>query len=83
MMKRVPYALKMASETRQRLKHFCEKRGLLQAHFVEQAVLERLEREELLEDALEFKRWKHEDPQKIPFETYLRERRKGKTSKAS
>lgn len=83
MAKKVPYALKISADTRQRLKVFCENRGILQAHFVEQAVLERLDREELLEDALEFKRWKHEEPHKTSFETYLEERGKGKRAKAS
>lgn len=83
MAKKVPYALKISENTRERLKQFCENRGILQAHFVEQAVLERLDREELLEDALEFKRWKHEEPHKTSFETYLEERGKGKRAKAS
>ena len=52
MIKKVPYALKISTETKERLKHFCEQRGILQAHFVEQAVIERLDREEMLEDAL-------------------------------
>jgi hypothetical protein len=82
MSKKVPYALKIAAETRDRLRDFCEARGILQAHFVEQAVLEKLDREELLEDALEFKRWKHEEPHRIAFETYLKER-KARRAKAS
>ena len=83
MIKKVPYALKISSETKERLKHFCEQRGILQAHFVEQAVIERLDREEMLEDALEFKRWKHEESHKIPFESYVKEHGKSKQAKAS
>jgi len=83
MAKKVPYAIKISPETRVRLRQFCEERGILQAHFVEQALIERLDREELLEDALEFKRWKHEEPHKMSFETYLKERGKGKQAKAS
>jgi hypothetical protein len=41
MAKKMPYALKMSAETLDRLRRFCEERGLLQAHFVEQAVIER------------------------------------------
>ena len=78
MVKKVPYALKVSLDTRDRLKEFCQERGILQAHFVEQAVLEKLDREELLEDSLEFKRWKHELPHKIPFETYMKKRKKGR-----
>ena len=83
MAKKMPYALKMSAETLDRLRKFCEDRGLLQAHFVEQAVIERLDREELLEDALEFKRWKHEEPRRVSFEAYLKERRRPKRAKAS
>jgi hypothetical protein len=81
--KEVPYALKVSEEVRARLKAFCESRGILQAHFVEQALIERLDREEMLEDALEIKRWKHEEPHKIDFEIYLKERGKAKRAKAS
>jgi len=30
--------------------------------------------EELLEDSLEFKRWKHEEPYKMDWERYLKQR---------
>ena len=83
MAKKVSYAFKISSDTRERLKEFCESRGLLQANFVEQAVIEKLDRKELLEDTLEFKRWKHEEPHKLSFEDYLKERGKGKQAKAS
>ncbi len=82
MTKKVPYALKISADTRERLKRFCEHRGILQAHFVEQAVLERLDREELIEDALEFKRWKYEEPHKVSFEHYLRSKERGKSKQA-
>ncbi len=74
--------MKISTDTRERLKQFCEHRGILQAHFVEQAVIERLDREELLEDALEFKRWKHEEPHKVSFEGYLELKEQGKSKQA-
>lgn len=83
MTKKVPYALKISEEARDRLKSFCAERGIMQAHLVEQAVVEKLDREELLEDTLEFKRWKHQEPHKIDFEAYLKERGKAKRAKAS
>jgi predicted transcriptional regulator len=82
MIKKVSYAFKLSAGTRDRLRQFCEDRGTLQAHFVEQAILERLDREELLEDALEFKRWKHEEPHRMPYEDYMGTRVK-KQAKAS
>ena len=45
MIKKVSYAFKLSVGTRDRLRQFCEDRGILQAHFVEQAILERLDRE--------------------------------------
>lgn len=83
MHKKVPYAFKISEETKARLKAFCESRGILQAHFVEQAVIERLDREELLEDALEFKRWKYEEAHRKDFEVFLKERGKGRRAKVS
>ena len=83
MAKKVPYALKISEEARDRLKLFCAERGIMQAHLVEQAVVEKLDREELLEDTLEFKRWKHQEPHKVDFEAYLKERGKAKRAKAS
>ncbi len=72
MAKKVPYALKISADTRARLRQFCDERGVLQSHLVEEALAEKLDREELLEDTLEFKRWKHEEPHRRPFEQYRR-----------
>lgn len=74
-MEKVPFAIKISTEVRKRLKAFCEERGVKQSYFVEKAVEEKLEREEALEDALEFKRWKHEEPLAIPFEEYVKQRK--------
>jgi len=80
----VSFALKLSEATRERLKEFCDKRGLKIGHFVEQALLEKMEREEALEDAREFALYRHEEPQAIDFEEYLKERRgKGKRARVS
>lgn len=73
-MSKIPYAIKISSAVKERLRAFCEERGIKQGYFVETAVLERLEREEALEDALEFKRWKHELPMARDYEEYIKER---------
>lgn len=71
---RASYAVRLPPEIRKRLKEYCQKRGIKQAYFVEQALREKLEREEALEDSLEFKRWKHEEGLAVDFEKYLEKR---------
>lgn len=73
-MTKIPYAVKISPAVKERLRVYCEERGLKQGYFVERAIEEKLEREEALEDALEFKKWKHEEPHAILFETYLKQR---------
>jgi len=73
-MSKIPYAIKISAIVKKRLQTFCEERGIKQGHFVETAIEEKLEREETLEDALEFKRWKHEEPHAVPFEDYFKQR---------
>ena len=79
MKNKIPYALKLSTVTKQRLKNFCDERGRLQAHFVEQAIVEKMDREELFEDALEFKRLEHEVPYRISLDAYMKERGKQRT----
>ena len=82
-MPKIPYAIKISPAVKERLKAFCEERGLKQGYFVEKAIEEKLEREETLEDALEFKRWKHELPMARDYEEYIKERTTRSKAKAS
>ncbi len=68
-MPKTPFVIKISPEVKDRLQAFCEEHGIKQGYFVEKAILEKLDREETLEDALEFKRWKHEESQAVPFES--------------
>ena len=43
--KTVPYSTRLTEETRKLLEKFCKERGIRQNHFVEQAILEKLEDE--------------------------------------
>ncbi len=80
----VSFALKLSEETRERVKKFCDGRGLKIGHFVERALLEKMDREEALEDAKEFALYRHEEPHAIDFEAYLKDRRrKGKRARVS
>ncbi len=69
------YALKIDSQLRNRVRAFCESRGIKQGFFVEQALREHIEREELLEDLRDFKRLKPEEALSIDLSTYLARRR--------
>ncbi|MFQ5842624.1 MAG: hypothetical protein ACE5I8_09330 [Thermodesulfobacteriota bacterium] len=77
----ISFAVKLSEEIRKKLKGFCDERGLKIGHFVEQALKEKMEREEMIEDAKEFALYRHEEPHAIDFEDYVKERR-GKGKKA-
>jgi predicted transcriptional regulator len=75
----ISFAVKLSEETRKRLKEFCDARGLKIGAFVERALKEQMEREEMADDAKEFALLRHEEAHARDFEDYLRERRaKGK-----
>ena len=71
---KVAYAVKLSPEVKELVREYCKARGIKQGHFVEVALKEKLEREEALEDALEFRRWRHEEGLAIDFEEYLKKR---------
>ena len=68
------YALRIDPALRNRVRAFCEARGLKQGFFVEQAIREHLEREDLLEDLRDFKRLRPEEALAIDLSTYLARR---------
>ncbi len=70
----ISFAVKLSEEVRKRLKEFCDERGLKIGHFVAQALIEKMEREEMLEDAKEFALYRHEEPHAIDYKDYLKER---------
>lgn len=69
------YALKIDPTLRDRVRAFCESRGLKQGFFVEQAIREHLEHEELLEDVKDLKRLKPEEALATDLSAYLARRR--------
>ena len=75
----ISFAVKLSEDVRKKLKEFCDERGLKIGAFVEKALKEQMEREEMADDAKEFALLRHEEPHARDFEEYLRERRgKGK-----
>jgi len=73
-MEKMSYAVKISSNIREKVRNFCNHYGIKQGYFVERALEEKLEREEIVQDALELKRWEYQESQAISFEEYLKQR---------
>jgi len=74
-MSKTTLAVKVDYKTAERVKKFCRERGIKYGFFVEKALEERLEREELKEDLLDLKTLKGQEKEAIPLEEYLKKRR--------
>ena len=75
-MARTSYAVKFDPKLQEALKEFCEIKGFKQSAFVEKAVREQMEREELAEDLLDFYQLRATEPQAVPFEEYVKRRQR-------
>jgi predicted transcriptional regulator len=71
-MSKITLAVKLNPEIVKNVKKFCNARGIKYSFFVEKALREKLEREELKEDILELKSLRQEEKKAIPFEEYLK-----------
>ncbi|MCD6583634.1 MAG: hypothetical protein J7K71_02995 [Candidatus Omnitrophica bacterium] len=74
-MKKITLAVKINGEIVNRVKRFCNKHGIKYSFFVEKALKEELEHEELKEDILDLKTLRKEEKLALPFEEYLKSRR--------
>lgn len=74
-MTKTTLAVKLNPIVVNRVKKFCLEHGIKYGFFVEEALKERLEREELKEDLLDLKTLREQEKLAIPFEEYLRARR--------
>lgn len=70
------FAVKLEKEFQDEFKEFCESRGLKQGPFVEKAIREQMEREELAEDLLDLYMLKTGEQNAIPLEEYLKKRQR-------
>ena len=73
-MKKTTLAVKINHKTAEKVKKFCRERGIKYGFFVEKALEERLEREELREDMLDLKALREQEKYAIPMEEYLKKR---------
>ena len=73
-MMKTTLAVKIDPKVAQKVRRYCHDHGVKQSFFVEKALLEQVEREELTEDFLDFKRLKNQEKDAVPLEDYLRMR---------
>lgn len=74
-MKKTTLAVKVDYKVAEEVKKFCRERGIKYGFFVEKALEERLEREELKEDLLDFKMLGKDEDKAVSLEEYLAKRR--------
>ncbi|MFO7732289.1 MAG: hypothetical protein R6X21_01415 [Candidatus Aminicenantes bacterium] len=68
-------AVKIDPAVAERAKRFCRERGVKYGFFVEKAILEQLDREELKEDLLDMKTLRALESQAVSLDGYLKNRR--------
>ena len=69
-------SVKIEKSLIQQIKEFCREHGLRQGFFVEKAIKTQLEKEDMIEDIIELKELAHEEKSAIPFDNYLKERKR-------
>jgi len=73
-MEKITFAVKLNPNVLNRVKKFCLQHGIKYGFFVEKALQEQLEREELKEDILELKTLREQERFAIPLKKYLKSR---------
>lgn len=73
-MNKATFAIKISETILEKFKAFCNSRGIKYSFFVEEAIKEKLEEEEMKEDLLDLKMLRKDEKHAIPFKQYLRER---------
>ena len=67
-------SIKIEKTLVQRIKEFCQLHGLKQGFFVEKALREQLEKEEMIEDIVEIKELRSQEKSAVSFNAYLKKR---------
>ena len=73
-MSKSPLGVRISAKVADRMRRYCARRGIKQGFFVEKALEEQLEREELAEDLLDFRKNRSQEGNAVSFEEYLRMR---------
>lgn len=69
------FSIKIDRSIMDKMKEFCKSHGLKQGFFVEKAIMERLEKEEMLEDMLDLKQLSSQEKSAIGVSEYLKKRK--------
>jgi hypothetical protein len=72
--KNVSFALKIPEPTIKKVKEFCKEHGTKIGFFIDSAITEKIEREELFEDSRDILKLRYEEDSAIPLEKYLEKR---------
>jgi hypothetical protein len=68
-------SIKIEKSLMQKIKDFCNERGLKQGFFVEKALKAQLERDEMAEDIIELKQLRYQEGSAEDFDNYLKKRK--------
>lgn len=71
-MQKLTFAIKLSPSILKTMKEFCAKHGIKYSFFVEKAIREQIEREELKEDLIDLKQLRSEEKDAVSFEEYIR-----------
>lgn len=71
-MHKLTFAIKLDPTLLERLKAFCGEHGVKYSFFVEKAIKEQLEKEELKEDMLDLKQLRGQEKEAVSYEEYMR-----------
>jgi predicted transcriptional regulator len=74
-MLRTTFAVKLDIELQKKVKAFCEMHGFKQSSFIEKAIHEQMEREELAHDLLDLYTLRSTESVAINFDEYLKGRK--------
>ncbi|MFH1454235.1 MAG: hypothetical protein ABIH00_09725 [Armatimonadota bacterium] len=71
-MQKMTFAIKLNPDILKNLKEFCAQHGIKYSFFVEKAIEEKLDKEELKEDIHDLKRLRSQEKDAISYEEFLR-----------
>lgn len=69
------FSIKIEKSLIQKIKEFCQLHGLKQGFFVEKALRDQLEKEEMIEDIVELKELRSREKSATAFTDYLKKRK--------
>lgn len=73
-MNKISYAVKVNPNLISKVREYCAGHGVKQGFFVEKALREQLEKEELKEDLVDLKNLRSQETNAVSFEEYLKKR---------